>query len=233
MSRSQRLLELLQVMRRHRRPVTAAALAAELGVSVRTVYRDVATLVAQGAPFEGEAGMGYVLKPGFLLPPLMFSEGEIEALVLGLRFVAQRGDADLVRDAADALAKIAAVLPRDKREAAAEAPVLAGSEAGTAEGPVALPVLREAIRGQRKLRLHYVDGEGRETARVVWPFALAFFDRVRVLAAWCETRGDFRHFRTDRITAAAVLGERYPARRATLTARWREREGIPQQLPGL
>src|SRR5436190_1720743 len=116
MSRAARLLDLIQALRRRRRPVTAAVLAAELGVSERTVYRDIATLVGQGAPVEGEAGIGYVLKPGFTLPPLMFAEEEIEALVLGLSWVAERGDAALGKAGHDARAKIAAVLPEALRE---------------------------------------------------------------------------------------------------------------------
>ena len=112
MSRAQRLLDLLQLLHRHRRPVTGQSLADELGVSVRTLYRDIATLQAQGAHIEGEPGLGYVLRPGFLLPPLMFSEEELSALVLGMRWVADRGDGPLARAARDATAKIAAVLPR-------------------------------------------------------------------------------------------------------------------------
>jgi len=126
MSRSARLLELIQALRRRRRPVAAAMLAGELGVSLSTVYRDVATLVARGAPIEGEAGLGYVLKPGFFLPPLMFGEDEADALILGLRLVAERGDPELARAADDALAKIAAVLPPEMEEAAETSGLLAG-----------------------------------------------------------------------------------------------------------
>ena len=226
MSRSGRLLELIQQLRRHRRPVTAAALAAELGVSERTVYRDIATLVGQGAPIEGEAGLGYVLRPGFVLPPLMFSDDEIEALTLGLRFVTQRGDAALGRAAADALAKIAAVLPAELREKAADG-LLAGPGA---ELTADLSLLRQAIRRERKLRIAYADAEGRGSERIIWPIALAFFDQARVLVAWCETRGDFRHFRTDRIREATAMEERYPRRRRALFAQWREGEGVPEPI---
>src|SRR6187200_43800 len=112
-SRAERLLELLQVLRRYRQPVAGQTLADELGVSVRTLYRDIATLQGQGAAIDGEAGLGYVLKPGFMLPPLMFSEEEIEALVLGSRWVADRADRALADAAANVLAKIGAVLPKD------------------------------------------------------------------------------------------------------------------------
>src|SRR5262245_46311898 len=113
MSRSERLLDLLQILRRHRNPVAAQMLADELGVSLRTIYRDVATLQHQGASIDGEPGIGYVMRPGFMLPPLMFSEEEIEALVLGSRWVARRGDKKLAEAGRNALAKIAAVLPED------------------------------------------------------------------------------------------------------------------------
>jgi predicted DNA-binding transcriptional regulator YafY len=115
MARSQRLLELIQVLRRHRQPVSGQALADELSVSLRTVYRDIQTLIGQGATIDGEAGLGFVLRPGFVLPPLMFSDEELEALVLGLRWVAQRTDASFEHAAMTALAKIAAVLPDDLR----------------------------------------------------------------------------------------------------------------------
>jgi predicted DNA-binding transcriptional regulator YafY len=230
MARASRLLDLVQALRRHRRPVTAAALAAELGVSVRTVYRDIVTLTAQGAPIEGEAGLGYVLRPGFLLPPLMFRDEEIDALVLGLRFVAQRGDDALARAAAEAAAKIGAVLPDDLREAAAQTGLLAGPGPRTVSAGNHLALLRQAIRGERKLRLSYVDGRGQSSERVVWPVALGFFEAARVLATWCETRGAFRHFRADRISAATILPERIPCRRAALLKDWRETQKIPQPL---
>lgn len=230
MSRAARLLGLLQVLRRHRRPVTATSLAADLGVSERTVYRDIATLVGQGAAIEGEAGIGYVLRPGFLLPPLMFGDDEIEALVLGLRWVADRGDGALGAAAADALAKISAVLPAELRERAGDAGLVVGPGTPIPSGRADLSDLRRAIRGERKLRIAYADAEGRQTARTIWPFALAFFDRVRVVVAWCESRQDFRHFRTDRIVTAEVTGERYPRRRRALLAEWRKRENISEQI---
>ena len=230
MSRSARLLDLVQALRRRRRPVAAAVLAQELGTSVRTIYRDVATLVAQGVPIEGEAGLGYVLKPGFVLPPLMFSDEEIEALTLGLRFVSQRGDSSLARAALDAAAKIAAVLPPDLREDAAAVGLLAGPAWEDVPSPVDLELLRQAIRSNRKLCLRYRDAEGRPSERVVWPFALGFFDRARVLVAWCEARSGFRHFRADRMEAAELLAERTPRRRGQLLREWREAENIPEQF---
>lgn len=223
MTRTARLLDLLQALRARRRPATAAALAAELGVSTRTVYRDIATLAASGAPVSGEAGVGYVLAPGLFLPPLMFDAEETEALLLGLATVRQRGDATLRQAARQALGKIAAVLPPEAR-AAIEAPV---ARPGAVWWEIAeggdLDTLRRAIRGERKLRITYTDAAGATTERVVWPFAIDFLHAARILDAWCETRADFRHFRVDRIAAAEVLAERTPKRRAALLAEWQER----------
>jgi predicted DNA-binding transcriptional regulator YafY len=229
MSRAERLLDLLQALRRRRRPVTAARLAAELGVSERTIYRDIATLVGQGAAIEGEAGLGYVLRPGFTLPPLMFSEEEIEALVLGLRWVALRGDEPLRIAAADVLAKVTDVLPAALREKADDSGLLAAPFVPPQPSAVDLSGLRRAIRTERRLHIAYADGDGRASTRTIWPVALAFFEKTRILAAWCETRQDFRHFRTDRILRADLGGETYPRRRRVLLAEWRQREGIAAQ----
>lgn len=223
MSRTERLLELLQMLRRHRAPVTGSALAGELGVSIRTVYRDIATLQGQGAEIEGEPGLGYVLKPGFMLPPLMFSIDELEALVLGGAWVGrQTDDPRLSRAAGNALAKISAVLPPELRREV---------EAGTTFvvprriEPVQIDpsLLRDAIRKELKLRIGYHDDLGRATDRVVWPFIIGFFEQRKVVSAWCELRNDYRHFRIDRIASLAATGERMPRRRHALLKEWRER----------
>ncbi|TGQ33974.1 MULTISPECIES: YafY family protein [unclassified Mesorhizobium] len=220
MSRSERLLDLIQILRRHRRPVSGRTLAGEMGVSVRTLYRDIATLQGQGAPIEGEAGLGYVLKPGFMLPPLMFTDEEIEAIVLGSRWVAKQPDTRLSAAATDALAKIAAVLPDDLREGLDTTALLVGPRTGPTEG-IDLSLVRQAIRNERKLSFLYRDAGGSASERMVWPFALGFFDKVRVVAAWCEMRQDFRHFRTDRISGLNATDMRYPRRRQALLKEWR------------
>lgn len=232
MSRAQRLLDLIQILRSHRFPVTGAVLAAQLGISLRTLYRDIGTLQGQGASIDGEPGLGYILRPGFMLPPLMFSEDEIEALVLGSRWVAKRGgDARLGAAARNALAKIAAVLPDDLRDALDASALLVGSgdPDPISAGDLALPLIRQAIRSERKIEMTYRDLKGAESTRTVWPFALGFFDRVRMVVAWCELRQAFRHFRTDRIAALAMSEQRYPRRRQALLKEWREIEGISQQ----
>ncbi|TFZ01819.1 helix-turn-helix transcriptional regulator [Ramlibacter humi] len=219
MSRSQRLLQLMQVLRAHRAPVAGAALAREIGVSLRTLYRDIATLQAHGATIEGEAGVGYVLRP------LMLTEEELEALVLGARWVARHTDERLARAARDAVAKIGAVLPPELRLSLESNALLVARPEAAAPG-ADLALLREAIREERKLRLRYRDGQGRATRRLVWPFALGFFERTRMLAAWCETRREFRHFRADRIESAELQADRYPQRRQALMRQWRQQEGI-------
>ena len=226
MSRAERLLELMQALRRRRAPVPGAALAEELGVSLRTLYRDIAALQAQGAAIEGEAGLGYVLRPGFTLPPLMFTLEEVEALALGAQWVEGRADEGLKRAARDALAKIAAVLPAERAAALDWPALLAGaSRAGEAER-AALPLVRRALGNERKLGFAYADKEGRRTDRVVWPVAVGFFDAVMMLAAWCETRVAFRHFRLDRMARVEVLPDRPPKARRTLLKEWRRAEGL-------
>lgn len=227
MPRAERLLKLLQILRRHRHPVTGAVLAGELGISLRTLYRDIASLQAQGACLDAEPGLGYRLRPGFDLPPLMFSQEELEALVLGSRWVAARADSRLGEAARDALAKIAAVLPADLREDLASSGLLVGPGAPVPAGDLQLPEIRAALRKETKLELTYQDRHGQASVRTVWPIALGFFDQARILAAWCELRGTYRHFRTDRITALVVTAARYPRRRLALLREWRQQEGLP------
>jgi len=229
-SRAQRLLDLVQILRRHRRPVAGAALADELGISLRTLYRDIGSLQAQGADIAGEAGLGYVLRPGFTLPPLMFNIEELEALALGSRWVAARADTPLAAAARNALAKIGAVLPRDLRDLLDEPSQLIPPGERISAGDAELPTIRQAIRAERKLKLAYVDVAGAETRRTIWPIALAFFDRSRVVVAWCEMRTAFRNFRTDRIAAIETTIERYPRRRMALLKEWRESEGMGERV---
>lgn len=230
MSRTQRLFDLLQILRRHRYPVSGKQLADELNVSLRTVYRDIATLQAQGASIDGEPGLGYLLRSGFMLPPLMFSEEEIEALVLGSRWVARRTDKKLSLAATNALAKISSVLP----EALKHQLEFSGLIIGTAKTALANDdekeaLVRHAIRKEHKLQMTYIDVKDDESQRIIWPLALGFFEEVHVIVAWCELRQDFRHFRTDRVVTLSPLETRYPERRQTLLKKWREIHNIPEQ----
>ncbi|NTG50206.1 YafY family transcriptional regulator [Agrobacterium rhizogenes] len=225
MARSERLLTLLQTLRRYRRPVSGAVLAGETGVSLRTLYRDIASLQSQGAMIEGEPGIGYVLKPGFMLPPMMFSQDEIEALVLGSRWVARAADERLAAAGADALAKIAAVLPDDMRETVEQATLVVATRRAL-EDKADLSLMRKAIRSERIVQLTYGDVNGTISTRRIWPFALGYFDEVRMVMGWCELRQDFRHFRADRIVDFAVLETRYPRRRVTLANEWHKQQGM-------
>ena len=229
MARSERLLALLQLLRRHRHPVSGATLAGELGVSIRTLYRDIASLQAQGADIEGEPGVGYVLRPGFMLPPLMFSQGELEALVLGFRWVQKFADAPVTKAATDALAKISAVLPAELAAELENTALLVGPRRIVDGEIVDLAVIRAAIRRERKLRLSYCDAAGVRSERVVWPVALGYFEETRMLVAWCEWRQGYRHFRTERMAAIALLEERFPRRRAAMLKEWRETDAGPRR----
>lgn len=231
MSRAERLLMLVQALRRRRRPVRGADLAEELGVSLRTLYRDIQALIGQGAPIEGEAGIGYVLKPGFMLPPLMFTEDEIEALVFGVHLAASRADSRLAKAAEDALAKIAAVLPGDLADRMEQTGLIVAAPWNSRPDAVDLGLIRTAIRNETRLEFSYVNEKGIATRRTVWPMAVAFFERVRVMTAWCELRRDFRHFRVDRMSEAIDLGSRYPKRRRVLMKEWRDLEAAMSVSP--
>ena len=232
MARADRLIRLTQALRRRRFPVTAGLLAEELAVSERTIYRDIASLQGTGVPVRGEAGVGYILEAGFDLPPLMLTEEECEALMLGARFVRQRGDPRLRRVIDDAIAKIEAVLPDQLRQALREASLYAPSFGAMPADTVPIEELRRAMRENRKLSLRYRDPNDKETLRVIWPVLLGYFERTRGLIAWCELRNDFRHFRTDRMLAIEVLDARPPRRRAVLLREWEKAmAACPQRSP--
>ncbi len=230
MSRSTRLLDLIQLLRTYRRPVSGNTLAQRLGVSIRTLYRDIATLQAQGADIQGAPGFGYVLRPGFLMPPMMLSEEEIEALVLGARWVAARTDDDLREAAGNALSKIAAVLPADLRHELETNSLLVPSVRRPDVGTMDLAVIRDAIRQGLKLDLDYADKDGTPTTRRIWPFALGYLEEVRILIGWCELRNDFRHFRADRINSLVVTDIRAPRKRHHLLAAWRKTVDLPHDM---
>jgi len=220
MRRAERLFQIIQILRRARRPMTAAAIAAELETSQRSVYRDVAALIGQRVPIRGEAGLGYVLDSGFDLPPLMLTPEEIEAAVLGAQWVSARTDPALARAAQDLLAKIAATVPENLRPFVLEPATGAPPGAPLAVDGLDIAQLRRWIHAGRKVQLRYRDEQGRCTERRVWPCKLGYLETTRILAAWCELREDFRHFRTDRVEAAEFLEERYPERPAVLRAKW-------------
>jgi predicted DNA-binding transcriptional regulator YafY len=197
--RADRLFQIIQRLRGRRRAVTAAQLAEDLGVSDRTIYRDIRDLVASGTPIEGEAGVGYALKREYDLPPLMFDPDELEALALGARIASSFGDEGLARAAESALSKIESILPPRLRRTLAAAPLYAPRTGAGRSSSYALTVARAALAERRRLLIHYRKEDGAETERVVRPLAAFFWGHSWTLAAWCELRQDFRMFRLDRM----------------------------------
>ena len=222
MTKSHRLFDLMQVLRRRNGPVPGPELAREAGVSLRTIYRDIATLQAMGADIEGEPGFGYILKPGFLLPSLMFTQEELQALTLGAQWVSRQTDDGLAFAAQNAIGKIGSVLPPELRPMLTDNTFHVGRARPQPQAEaVDLQLLRKAMREQFKLQIAYKDPGGAETQRVIWPIMLGFIEAKRFVAGWCELRQDFRTFRVDRIARAELLEERYPGRRRDLAKRWR------------
>jgi predicted DNA-binding transcriptional regulator YafY len=222
MRRADRLMRLIQILRRHRRPVTGDVMARELEVSLRTIYRDIADLITDGVPIRGEAGVGYILGEGYDLPPMMFTTDELEAVMLGLRWVERRGDVDLARAAQDTVAKIGAMIPERLRPVLYDAALLVPPKYDQVVERVDVARLRAAIRDGRKVHLAYRDENNAATTRVIWPIAVSYFDAQRLIVAWCELRDDFRSFRTDRMQMIDVLPDKYPERRKVLLKKWLE-----------
>lgn len=224
MSRAERLLNLMDEFRRHRRPVSGNDLAHSLGVSIRTLYRDIASLRALGAGIEGEPGVGYVLRSGFHLPPVMFTVEEVDALILGSRWVADRADKPLAQAARNAIARLTAVMPSELGDRVEAQYVLVGPGENALRETIDMEAVRRAIHLERKLAIHYSDSEGKKSERVIWPFLISYFDGGRLISAWCELRDGIRHFRTDRISALSETSTRYPRRRHDLIKLWKESE---------
>lgn len=220
MTRAERLLSLLQVLRTYRYPVSGQKLAERMNISLRTLYRDIVSLQAQGAEIEGEVGIGYILKPGFFLPPLMFSQTEIEALLLGTQWVSQYGDAPLSKAATNALGKIKDVLPGTIKNSMNSFALRVGPPMQESLANEDLTILREAVRKQKKIRLDYQSPEGKRSQRIIWPFTMGYFTDCRILVAWCEKQRDYHHFNTTGIITAEILNESYPRARDSLFREW-------------
>ena len=208
MRRADRLFQIIQLLRR-RNVATAGWLAGELEVSERTVYRDIRDLMLSGVPIEGEAGVGYVLRRGFDLPPLMFTDAEIEAMVLGARVVTSWGDAGLAKAAADALSRVESVLPDRLKARLTGTPLFAPGFHVPQQVAASLTVVRGAIDARRKVRMAYTGADGAGTERTVRPLGLFFWGTTWSFAGWCELRTDFRSFRLDRIGHLNKLPERF------------------------
>lgn len=213
MARSVRMFEIIQLLRNAQAPVTAQTIAAELEVTVRTIYRDIASLQASHVPIEGEAGIGYVMRKGFDLPPVNLDIEEAEAITVGLAMIARTGDKGLKRAARRASEKLA--------EATQMSRTLFASTWGSEEpSHVDLSRIRQAIRDEQKLKITYTNGAGLRSSRVIRPFAIAYHSEVNILAAWCELREDFRNFRPDRFSSYHLLPEHFPGQGNKLRAQW-------------
>ena len=220
MRRADRLFQIIQILRRSTRPVTAAALGQELEVSKRPGYRDVADLSGPRVPIDGEAGLGYLIASDYDMPPLMLTPDEIEAVMLGAQWVAARSDKALANAARDVMAKIAAVVPERLLPFILEPSVGVKPTAAEPNESIDPSSLRSAIREGRKLRLRYRSEAGEESERKVWPVILGYAETTRMLVAWCELRQGFRHFRTDRIVELETLDESIGLRHGELRRRW-------------
>lgn len=223
-TRSDRLLALIQSLRRSRRAISARALASELGVSNRTVYRDVETLRASGVDIGGDAGVGFMLRDHAFLAPLAFSRAQADALALGLHFVQARGNAEMRAAAADALAKIRAVVAPETAVELALPAYISGPPSISINEEI-LGHIRAALAQERKLLICYRDLAGRRTKRTVLPILVGFMEHANMLAAWCELRQGMRHFLLDRIDSAELLAQPYGVPRATLAVQWQREQG--------
>lgn len=220
MRKAERLFQIIQILRRSSRPVTSAQLAAELEVARRTIYRDIAHLIGQRVPIEGEAGFGYVLDSRYDMPPLMLTPEEIEAVLLGVQMVAKLGDAAITNAARDVLAKIASTIPTDLLPFMEE-PAVSLKPGEIVDGSTFdTRPLRRAVREGRKVRLDYRAANGEVTHRIVWPVLLGYADTHCLLIAWCELKQAFRHFRTERILNLEVLEETIGVSRGKLRQQW-------------
>jgi predicted DNA-binding transcriptional regulator YafY len=222
MRRADRLFDIIQALRGAKGPMTAAELARRLEVTPRTVYRDIVTLQARQVPIEGAAGLGYLLRRGYDLPPLMFTAEETEAILVGALLTRRTGDPGLKAAADKVLAKITAILPSALQDQVTS-PSFFVSEHGASEPAVAdLALIRRAIRKRNKLQIDYVDRDGEITSRRIWPIAVAYFVEVTLVCAWCELRNDYRHFRADRIQSLTVTGETFSTDGGKLLREWPE-----------
>ena len=230
MRRADRLFQVIQILRRSRRSVTAETIAEELNISMRSIYRDIADLMRQGVPVRGEAGVGYSLARQYDMPPLMLKPEELEAAALGAQWVVERGDPALANAARDLLSKIATAVPYPLRTFLTEPTLGAPENHLSFKDGLDLAKARTWIRAGRKLRIRYRDESGQDSERTVWPVLVGYAETVRLLAAWCELRSDFRHFRTDRIVQADFLDQRHGLTLQDLKSKWELRMSNSREL---
>lgn len=227
MRRADRLFQIIQILRSTKSPITGRELADELEISLSTLYRDMAELHAQRVPITGEAGVGYVLDDGYDMPPLMLTADELEAAALGAAWVAAEADPSLARAALDLVAKLSSAIPKDLRPVVLDASTRPIQTRAKLSERFDSALLRHAIRERYRLQLVFLDRNGRASDRIVRPLLIAFLDRTRYLVGWCETREDYRHFKTERIQELKVLGDKYPGRRAAVLKGWEQATARP------
>ena len=230
MNRSSRMFEIIQLLRSARRSMTAADLADELEVTKRTIYRDILALQSMRVPIDGEAGIGYIMRPGFDLPPLMFTAEEAEAIAVGMSLLGRTGDAGLEKAARNVVRKISDVMHSDDQNRNESAAL---SESVFASGRHEIPasgidtrILRQAVRAEEKLQIEYTDLQLRNTTRVILPLAVIYYVDAVILAAWCELRDDFRHFRIDRIKACLPNKTFFTENGNNLREQWRSQHQL-------
>jgi len=224
MRRADRLFQIIQILRSSQRPVTAVAIAEELKTSSRTIYRDIADLIEQHVPIRGEAGIGYILDKGYDMPPLMLTPNEVEAAVLGARWVASQGDPSLALGARDLIGKIRAVIPPHLRHITIDDTTMVPALTPPATDAIDIAKVRNWIRARSKIRIRYLNEKNVVSDRTIWPIAVAYFDSVRLIVAWCEFRRGYRHFRTDRIMQAEFLSATFPTAVEELRKAWWNQE---------
>jgi predicted DNA-binding transcriptional regulator YafY len=220
MRRADRLFDIIQALRTAPHPVTASALAEQLEVTTRTIYRDIAALQGSRVPIEGAPGLGYVLRRGYDLPPLMFTSEEADAIAIGVRLLRRLRDPKIQQAAESVLAKLAVVVPEPLQPHLVSAPIYVSDGDAPPVTGVDPAALRDAIHEARKMAIAYIDEQGHHTDRTVRPIAMAYYVDVTVLGAWCELRNDFRNFRVDRISNAELLDERFIAESGRLLTEW-------------
>jgi predicted DNA-binding transcriptional regulator YafY len=228
MRRTERLFQIIQILRSTRAPVTGRSLANELEVSLRTLYRDMAELTAQQVPITGEAGTGYVLDANYNMPALMLTADELEVAALGAAWVASQGDASLATAARDLIAKLSDAIPQELRPVVLDAGSRPIAFKSNNNEQFESAELRRAIRARLKIQINYRDSTGAVSDRVIWPLLTAYTNGARYIVGWCEVRQDYRHFKTDRVNGLNVLDVVYPERRAVLIDNWQRVVGRPK-----
>ena len=227
MSRSLRMYEIIQLLRSARSPMTAQAISEALEVSKRTAYRDIAALQSMRVPIDGEAGVGYIMRPGFDLPPMAFSSEEIEAIIVGLALLRRTGDTGLLRASQQVAKKISDVVPDQTKAHFSKKTLHVSGWNVIPTSDININRLRRAIRDEEKLNLTYKDMGNKCTRRTILPLAIVYYTDAIILAAWCELRADFRHFRIDRSQAFEPTGEFFYDRGDHLRTDWQAQHDLP------